>query len=45
LFLILLVFAQSFLIKPKKENRLLWVGGSFLAGMVVQAVLYTKQSP
>ncbi len=39
------VNAQSFLIKPKKENRLLWVGGSFLAGMVVQAVLYTKQSP
>lgn len=33
------VDAQSFLIKPKKENRLLWLTGCFLAGWVGCAVL------
>lgn len=33
------VDAQSFLVKPKKENRLLWLTGCFLAGWVGYAVL------
>lgn len=33
------VDAQSFLVKPKKENRLIWLTGSFLAGLVTSSVL------
>lgn len=33
------VDAQSFLVRPKKENRLIWLTGCFLAGWVGCAVL------
>lgn len=33
------VDAQSFLVRPKKENRLMWLTGCFLAGWVGCAVL------
>lgn len=34
------VDAQSFLIHPKKENRLLWLTGCFLAGWIGNSVLH-----